>query len=179
MGLYDLARLDNSVSVSGETDDEMEGDGDEWGSIEEKMGALAAPPSRVGRPRQPAGAPTTRKHKRDRWREQPLPLTAAAATAAGASGSVTNSPQEMFRAKRLIVASSIASFFTIQDLKIGKNSQFIASGSLPAEGFSQLGVAVSLRGDTARIGITIVISFTNIDAAAHTFSSMIIGDSLQ
>jgi hypothetical protein len=100
----------------------------------------------------------------------------AAQVPTGAQESIEVKPQVLFRGERLAVANSIAPFFTINDIKVGKDSQLAASGNLPAEAFSNLSVGVRMELDTAEPGIVITLTVTNNDtAAAHDFRAVLYG----
>lgn len=114
--------------------------------------------------RQPQGA-----------QEQVLPFPATNVLAS-ATATILAFPQRMFRTERFVVSSQIAEFFTINDLRIGRDSMMVAVGQAPAQGFAEVGVGVRLRGYTANLGNTIGLDVTNIDAAAaHIFYAMIVG----
>lgn len=73
-------------------------------------------------------------------------------------------PQRKFRTERLTIAASIANFFDVLDLRVGRDSLFVDVGPVPAEMFSQVGVGTALRGYTANLGNTITLQVENIDA---------------
>jgi len=112
-------------------------------------------------------------------REYPLGFVSTTAVAAGASARITTRPQVPFRIDRLVVPSDIAGLFTIDDVKVGKNSQFAAEGSVPARIFQENGVGVCLKGDTAQISMDVTLSVTNISGAAATFRAAIIGPAVE
>ena len=114
-----------------------------------------------------------------RAREYPLGFVSAAAVAAGASARITTRPQVPFRIDRLVVPSDLAGLFTIDDVKVGKNSQFAAEGSVPARIFQENGVGVCLKGDTAQISMDVTLSVTNISGAASFFRAAIIGPAVE
>lgn len=96
------------------------------------------------------------------------------------SRKITTRSQKIFRPDRLTVGGSVAGDFTIDDLKIGTNSQFLSGDSVPAEVFSNLSVGVKMHMDTVNPGIDVVLSVTNLDAAAdHRFNGALIGPALQ
>ena len=66
-------------------------------------------------------------------------------------------PQVLFRGERLAVPPSIARYFDIVDIKVGKDSQLAASGILPAEAFETRAVGVRMELDTAEPGIVITL----------------------
>jgi len=95
--------------------------------------------------------------------------------AAGASLDITSRPQVIFRPDRLVVSSSIAGDFLINDIKIGQKSQLINSQALPASMFSETAFGVRMVMDTAQISQDVVIRVTNISLAASRFNAGIIG----
>jgi len=121
-----------------------------------------------------AGGAATRPKERNNVFEQPLPIPRTS-VGAGLSADIELRPQRLFRSERLVVPSTIAAFFDITDVKIGQQTQFVASGALPATIFSEVGVGVRLKGDTANLGNTIVVSVTNNDVATQVFGGAIIG----
>lgn len=114
-----------------------------------------------------------------RAREYPLGFVSTAAVAAGASTRITTRPQVPFRIDRLVVPSDLAGLFTIDDVKVGKNSQFAAEGAVPARIFQENGVGVCLKGDTAQISMDVTLSVTNISGAASFFRAAIIGPAVE
>jgi len=112
-------------------------------------------------------------------REYPLGFATAAAVGAGASGIATAQPQVPFRIDRLVVPSDIAGLFTIDDLKVGKNSQFAATGAVPARIFQENGVGVCLKGDTAQVSMLVTLNVTNISGGAATFRAAVIGPAVE
>jgi len=114
-----------------------------------------------------------------RSREFPLGFVSNGQIAPAGSQNVTNRPQVPFRVDRLVVPSDIAGSFTIDDLKVGKDSQFAASGSNPARVFAENAVGVSLKGDTAAISQDVVIATTNIGGGALTFRASVIGPAVE
>lgn len=112
-------------------------------------------------------------------REYPLGFASPAPVLAGASARITTRPQVPFRLDRLTVPSDIAGLFTIDDVKVGKNSQFAAEGSVPARIFQENAVGVCLKGDTAQISMDVTISVTNISGAAATFRAAVIGPAVE
>jgi hypothetical protein len=109
-------------------------------------------------------------------RELILPIDSVATVGAGLTVLITPRPQKRFRAERIIVGSSIAAFFLVNDVKVGNVSQFLQSGAIPAEVFSQNAFGVRLKMDTASPALDFVISVTNIDVAAHRFNGAVIGE---
>lgn len=121
-----------------------------------------------------AGGAVSRRKSRRNVYEQPLPIPPTDFTS-GQQQDIELRPQRLFRTERLVISSVIAPFFRVLDVKIGQETQFVASGALPATIFSEVAVGVRLKGDTANLGNTIVVSLQNIDAQTRTFSGAIIG----
>ena len=108
-------------------------------------------------------------------RMQVLPIGPQVYTAAQ-TADVEMRPQRTMRIERVAFSSLTTPFFNINSLNVGQDPQFVASGSVPAEIFSQVGVGVRLKGSTANLGTTVVIGATNTDAVnARTLSGGIIG----
>lgn len=112
-------------------------------------------------------------------REYVMGIDSVNTVAAAASLSIASRPQVVFRPDRIIVPSTIAGSFLINDLKVGKNSQFVNSTAVPAEAFTQGAVGVRLKMDTAQISQDLVVSVTNISAGALRFNAAIIGPAVE
>ena len=121
---------------------------------------------------------TVREDVPTKPRQLVIGITSPTIVAAAATQIITLQPQEIFRLDRLVVANSVASAFGISDVKVGKDSQFVAAGEVPSEVFSNLSVGVSLKGDTAKPGIIISVSVVNNSGAAAFFRGAIIGLSI-
>jgi hypothetical protein len=88
-------------------------------------------------------------------------------------------PQVLFRGERLAIAQSIARFFDVLDIKVGKDSQLAATGALTGEAFETRAVGVRMELDTAEPGIVITLRIRNTDAAAHDFKAVLYGSVLE
>lgn len=115
----------------------------------------------------------------DKRREFAIGFEPTPATAAGASASTRARPQILFRPERLIVASQVAPYFTIDNIIVGKDSQMVSADPVPATAFSEVAVGVRLSLKTAVIGNDITIQFTNTDTQDRTFRATIIGTALE
>lgn len=136
----------------------------------------------LARRRQAPRGPNTRQVNNrgySKAREYPLGFSSNGTVAAGATVVITAQPQTMFRPLRLVIPSSIAPSFSIQDIKIGNQSQLVASGSIPAALYSELAVGARQRYDTANPGILISLTVTNNSAGPLLFSGAMVGDSIQ
>ncbi|HEX7667013.1 MAG TPA: hypothetical protein VF407_20930 [Polyangiaceae bacterium] len=88
-------------------------------------------------------------------------------------------PQVYFRGERLAIPPSLARFFDVLDIKVGKDSQLAATGSMPGESFSAHAVGVRMELDTAKPGIVITLRVRNVDTAAHDFKAVLYGAVLE
>ena len=76
--------------------------------------------------------------------------------------------------EQLLVPSGIAGDFLITDIKVGKDSQFIGPGCLPAAVFSTDAIPELLSGyDLLRANQLVVLSVTNQAAQERTFSAIL------
>jgi hypothetical protein len=98
--------------------------------------------------------------------------------ASGSQQDVVLAPQVIFRGERLIVPALIADFFTIDDIRIGKDSQFGAAGSVPAAVYANVTVGANLNLDMARVGMQIVIVVTNVGPDPQRFRAGLIGTAI-
>lgn len=99
--------------------------------------------------------------------------------AANAATQIVSRPQVPFRPERFVVPSDIAGSFTIDDLKIGKDSQLVATGPIPARIFEEGSFGVRLQMDTAQVANDITVSATNVSLAAARFRAAMIGTAVQ
>lgn len=111
-------------------------------------------------------------------REYPLGFPETEITA-GSTANVVAFPQIPFRGERLVIPSDIAGLFSIDDVKIGKNSQLVASGPLPARAFSEVSVGVGLHLDTAQVSQQITLVVRNTSGQTATFRGMLIGRAVE
>lgn len=105
----------------------------------------------------------------------PLGFQSDGTVAAGGSVTIVSRPQVLFRGERLVLASDIAGSFTIDDVKVGKDSQFVAEGPIPGRVLQENAVGVGFQLDTAQISQDISIAITNISGAPATFRAALIG----
>lgn len=120
-----------------------------------------------------------RKTAPTKSREFPIGFDSVATIAAGASATLTQRPQIVFRPERIVVPAAVAAFFQITDVKVGKNSQFVSSGAVPAATFAETAFGVRLKMDTCQISQDLIIDVTNIDVAARRFLASMIGESVE
>ncbi len=116
-----------------------------------------------------------RETKPTKVRTFPLGFLSDAAVAAGASVTVISRPQVLFRGQRLVIPSDIAGDFSLDDVKVGKNSQFVAEGAVPGRVMQENARDVAMILDTAKVSQDISLSVTNISGAARTFRAALFG----
>lgn len=112
-------------------------------------------------------------------REFVLGFDSGTPVAAGASVAIIALPQVPFKGSRLVVPSDIAGLFLIADLRVGKNSQFVSAGAVPARTFAENGVGVTLALDTAQVSQQIVLQVTNFSGGAARFVASLIGTAVE
>jgi hypothetical protein len=105
----------------------------------------------------------------------PIGFTSDGVIASLASAVIVSRPQVLFKGLRLVIPSDIAGDFTIDDLKVGKNSMFASESSLPARCMQEDAWGVYLHLDTAQISQDVSLAVTNISGADRTFRAMILG----
>lgn len=118
------------------------------------------------------------RHRNDRSQLmlQPLPVPETAFTASQTQD-ISTFPQRAFRPLRLVVPSTLGPLFKLNDIKVGQETQLVASGTIYGEVMSEVAVGVMLKGTLARLGNNIVINVTNRDANnAQTFSATFLGN---
>lgn len=99
--------------------------------------------------------------------------------AGNGSANINVQPQVIFRPERLVVPSNIAVDFLITDIKVGKNSQLVSTGALPAVMFTENAFGVRLKMDTAQISMFVTISVTNQNANARNFQGGLVGPAVE
>ena len=99
--------------------------------------------------------------------------------AGNSSARIYVKPQLVFRPERLLVPSCIAMDFLVTDVRIGRKSQLVSKGAIPAVMFTENAFGVRLRMDTAQPSMFITISVTNLNRAARNFQGGIIGPAVE
>jgi len=99
--------------------------------------------------------------------------------AGNSSANINVQPQVIFRPERLVVPSNIAVDFLITDIKVGKNSQLVSTGALPAVMFTENAFGVRLKMDTAQISMFVTISVTNQNPNARNFQGGLVGPAVE
>lgn len=161
-------------------DDDMEGDddemaGDAFGADEIFGGRKRRRRSKAQQIAQAreAGGVYVGERNPSSMREQALPFSRSFTSTESAT--VQIQPQRMFRPERLVFASLTAAFFTISDVSIAQEPQFVAPGTTLAQLFSEVAVGMRLRGKTANLGAIISINAANIDSTTRVMYGAIIG----
>lgn len=111
-------------------------------------------------------------------REYALGLGSTSVTG-NSSANINVQPQVIFRPERLVVPSNIAVDFLITDIKVGKNSQLVSTGALPAVMFTEQAFGVRLKMDTAQISMFVTVSVTNQNAQARNFQGGLVGPAVE
>lgn len=111
-------------------------------------------------------------------REYALGLGSTSVTG-NSSANINVQPQVIFRPERLVVPSNLAVDFLITDIKVGKNSQLVSTGALPAVMFTEVAFGVRLKMDTCQISMFVTISVTNQNPAARNFQGGIVGPAVE
>jgi hypothetical protein len=99
--------------------------------------------------------------------------------AGNSSANINVQPQVIFRPERLVVPSNLAVDFLITDIKVGKNSQLVSTGALPAVMFTENAFGVRLKMDTAQISMFVTVSVTNQNPAARNFQGGLVGPAVE
>jgi hypothetical protein len=77
-----------------------------------------------------------------------------------------------------VIPSDIGGSFVVDDLQVGKNSQFANDQPVPARVFDERAVGVRLRADTAQVSQNVVLRVTNVSGAPLRFRACVIGTAL-
>ena len=99
--------------------------------------------------------------------------------AGNSSANINVQPQVIFRPERLVVPSNLAVDFLITDIQVGKTSQLVSTGALPAVMFTEVAFGVRLKMDTCQISMFVTISVTNQNPAARNFQGGIVGPAVE
>ena len=102
----------------------------------------------------------------------PIPRTVVAP---GDTVDIEIQPQDLFKTTRMLISSAIAFDFSIIDVKIGQKPQFVQSGSMPANCFSEVSVGSYVEFDSADVGNLIVIVVRNNTLTDSIFEGMLLG----
>jgi hypothetical protein len=95
------------------------------------------------------------------------------------SANITKRPQTIFRPERVVVPAAVGVDFQMVDIKVGKNSQFSASGEVPAVVFAETSFGVRLKMDTAQVSMDVTLSVRNTNVNLRNFTAAIIGPAVE
>lgn len=99
--------------------------------------------------------------------------------AAGATASPSKRPQVLFRPERIVIPSNIALDFVVVDVKVGKNSQFVQSGEVPAVVFTEGSFGVRLKMDTVQVSMDLTLTVRNTSGNTRNFTAAVIGPAVE
>lgn len=95
---------------------------------------------------------------------------------AGHTALLTFAAQVPFRPVTIIIPAHLQAGILVSDIKVGKNSQLITPGAIPAAAFALTnGTPIALRMDTARPGMPITISIANTRDTPVEFEATLVG----
>ena len=171
--------LDGDEFIQGDDSGAFVGDGDMMGAFLRKKGNAKkqAAANFLMRKRIAAGALLRNVPPRSA-REYALGLGSTSVTGSS-SANINVQPQVIFRPERLVVPSNLAVDFLITDIKVGKNSQLVSTGALPAVMFTEVAFGVRLKMDTCQIAMFVTVSVTNQNPAARNFQGGIVGPAVE
>jgi hypothetical protein len=110
---------------------------------------------------------------------QILPCSSSATVLASASLDLELKPQRTFRPDFFRASSfHTAPFFTLSAYAIGQENQFVASGNVPIDLFSEVSLNTGMRGQTSNLGNTLTLTVNNISADSHFFRGAFFGKTL-
>jgi hypothetical protein len=146
------------------------------GALEEIVGGTAASEVLQLAQLKAAGGVGVRPVVRDKHRVQPAPWPAQAITAA-ATATVTLGPQRLVQILAIVIPSSLGTLFTLNDIRVGQQTQLITTGTMLVQMFSEVadGNRSKVKFDSADVGNTVALDFTNLDAAnTQTIRGMLV-----
>ena len=111
-------------------------------------------------------------------RQYALPMDSVNNINAAVAANVNAQPQVLFRPERLVIDQN-ANSWLVNDLRVGKNSQFVAAGSMPGAAFGANAFGVRLKCDTAQISQLITLNVTNNSGGALRFLGVLFGDAVE
>lgn len=117
---------------------------------------------------------------RDKHRIQPAPWPAQAITAS-ATATVTLTPQRLIQILSILIPSSLGTLFTLNDIRVGQQTQYITTGTIPVQLLSEVadGGRSRVKFDSADVGNTVALDFTNLDTLnTQTVRGMIVATSV-
>jgi len=122
------------------------------------------------------GAPAVVERPLRDIREYPLGFFQSGIGICTGAIDVVSRPQIVFRGERLVIPSgTVASSFSLIDVKVGNRSQLANSTAVPAQTFTEVAVGVRLALDTATVAMDIALVVENITSDNQTFQAALIG----
>lgn len=109
----------------------------------------------------------------------PMGFESPAAIESGDSVLIIARPQVIFRPEYLRVPSDIAGDFVVDDIKVGKDSQFVAPGPIPARLLQENAIGSRMQMDTAQISQEITVAVTNRSGAERIFAAGMWGNAVE
>jgi len=88
---------------------------------------------------------------------------------------ISTQPYSRFKASRLVIPAEIAEHFSVIDMKVGRNSQVVATGSMPAMVFNETVRIPNLRLDPCDVSEFLTLSVENISDLPQVFSAAWVG----
>lgn len=125
------------------------------------------------------GSTLVKERPANKGRTVPLGFDSETPVDPGIPRRIIARPQVVFKGLRPVVSTDIAGSFIILDIIVGKNSQFAASGGIPARTFEGNAFGVELDLDTAQIGQDVIMVVQNISATPTRFIATLIGKSVE
>jgi hypothetical protein len=177
VGYEDIEMVGYDEDISGDTDDLLSG----YDIVGRKRRRGGHPARRGGgrhaAPHYPPHGTMLKEQEPTKDGQLVLPMSSSGTIAAATAATITARPQtKAYRPQRVVIAASIAAFFTLSDIKVGNKSQFVQAGTIPAEAFIQGAFGVAMRMDTVQTAQDFVFQVNNIDgAAAHSFLAVVFG----
>lgn len=105
-----------------------------------------------------------------------LPMNSNGTVASLASSPISTQPQTLaFRPERVVVPASIAPDFTIDSIFCGIKPQFVATGAIAAETFTQDARDVDMHMDTVNTSQNFTLNVTNQSGAPRQFRATVFG----
>ena len=98
---------------------------------------------------------------------------------AGESMNVNVQPQVVFCPERLVIPEGIAGDFIIHDIKVGKNSQLVSTGALPASVFTSRSGGTRMKMDVTQISMLVTVSVTNTSKEDRYFQGVFFGPAVE
>lgn len=98
-----------------------------------------------------------------------LPFPAATVTAS-TSADFTSQPQTPFRPESLIIQATSLTGLLVDQIRVGKDNQFIGTGSMPGSAFGATTTFKGFKGDTAWPGINVTVSVTDTSGTDNVVS---------